>query len=401
MLLKDKILGVKRNIFFLGLVSFFNDFSAEMVQSIMPVFLTTVLGAPAIFVGLFEGISDALASVLKLFSGWLSDKIKKRKLLAVLGYFISVSTRLFFAFASNFWQIFSFRIADRVGKGLRDAPRDALIAESVDRKELGRSFGFHRSADTLGATIGPLFALLILPVLNNNYRYFFIVSFLIGLGAIFSFSFIKDNPNDNLNLQKPELNWSLFKTYKKFIFLVFSIFIFGLGGLPIALAMLKGLEVGIKNELVPLLYFVYSLTFVLTAIPLGNLADKIGEKWIIAGGFFLAAIAYFGLKYSTTPFWVIIFFVILGVYVAATDGLQRMLAAKSLDGQLLATGQGFLNMAVGFSSLGAGIIGGLLWTNFGSSAAFFYAGTMSLIGLMLFLFIAFGLPQTKSQILQK
>lgn len=404
MSLKEKILGVKRNIFFLGLVSFFNDLSAEMVQSITPVFLTTVLGASAASVGFLEGTADALASLLKLFSGWLSDKIKKRKFLAVIGYSLSVSSRLFFAFVSSFWHFLSFRIVDRIGKGLRDAPRDALIAESVDREELGRSFGFHRSADTLGATLGPLLALLIMLVVDNNYRYFFVIAFLIGLGAIFSFTFVKDNPNSfSLNTEKPKLNWNLFKTYKKFIFVVLSIFVFGLGGLPIALVMLKGIEVGIRNGAVPLLYFVYSLTFVLTAIPLGKLADRIGEKWIIAGGFSLAAISYFGLKYSTTPFWVIFFFIILGAYAAATDGLQRMLAAKSLDRKLLATGQGFLNMAVGFSSLGAGVIGGLLWTNFGSGAALFYAGIMSLVGLGLFLFIATDLfikiqppPQNKA-----
>lgn len=397
MLSKDKILGIRRNVFFLGLVSFFNDLSAEMVQAVMPIFLTTALGASPAFVGFLEGAADALASILKLFSGWLSDKIKKRKLLAIVGYSLSVSARLFFSFVSSFWQLFSFRIVDRIGKGIRDAPRDALIAESVDKKELGRSFGFHRSADTLGATLGPLFALLVLPILDNNYRQFFIIAFFVGLGAILSFYFVKDNFNQSaFQIEKPKLNWNLFRTHKKFIFIVLSIFIFGLGGLPITLVMLKGPEVGIKNTSVPLLYFVYSLTFVLIALPLGKLADKIGEKWIIAGGFLLAAVAYFGLKYSITPFWVVLFFVVLGIYAAATDGLQRMLAAKLLDNHLLATGQGFLNMAVGFSSLGAGILGGILWANFGSNIALLYAGMMSLFGFALFLFIVFR-PLIKSE----
>ena len=160
--MKDKIFGVRKNIFFLGLVSFFNDFSGEMVQSVMPVFITTVLGAPAFFVGLIEGTADALASVFRLISGWMSDKIGKRKNPAVLGYSLSTLTRLFLVVVSNFWQVFALRVIDRIGKGFRDSPRDALIAESAPESELGLSYGFHRAMDTLGATVGPLLGFLII-----------------------------------------------------------------------------------------------------------------------------------------------------------------------------------------------------------------------------------------------
>ena len=161
-MLKEKILGVRRNIFFLGLVSFFNDFSAEMVQSVMPVFLTVFLGAPAFFVGLIEGTADALASIFRLISGWMSDKVGQRKRPAILGYSLSTLTRLFLILVTNFWQVFTLRIIDRIGKGFRDSPRDALIAESVPKEELGLSYGFHRAMDTLGATVGPLLGFLII-----------------------------------------------------------------------------------------------------------------------------------------------------------------------------------------------------------------------------------------------
>jgi len=134
-----KVFGVNRNVFFLGLVSFFNDFSGEMVQSVMPAFLTAVLGAPALFVGFIEGSADAIASVLKLFSGWFSDKIRKRKLPAVVGYVLSVATRPFLALMANYWQVFGLRVVDRIGKGFRDSPRDALIVESSGKAELGKS----------------------------------------------------------------------------------------------------------------------------------------------------------------------------------------------------------------------------------------------------------------------
>ena len=213
---KDKIFGVRKNVFFLGLVSFFNDFSSEMVQSVMPVFLTTVLGAPAFFVGLIEGVADALSSVFKLISGWMSDKIGKRKKPAVLGYSLSVFTRLFLTIATNFWQVFTLRIVDRIGKGFRDAPRDALISESVPREELGRSFNFHRMMDTLGATLGPLLAFLIIFSLKDGYRTLFLVAFFLGLFSLASFIFVKDRPLPQAaGQQTKKLNWTIFKENKK------------------------------------------------------------------------------------------------------------------------------------------------------------------------------------------
>ena len=387
--MKEKIWGVRRNIFFLGLVSFFNDFSGEMVQSVMPVFITNVLGAPAFFVGLIEGTADALASVFRLISGWMSDKIGKRKKPAVLGYSLSTLTRLFLVLVTNFWQVFTLRIIDRIGKGFRDSPRDALISESAPKEEWGLSYGFHRAMDTMGATVGPLFGFLIIFWVKDGYKLLFLIAFFLGLFAIGSFIFVKDVQVKKLEEQKKKvkLDWSIFKTHKHFIFVVSSLFIFGLGALPTGLVLLKAKAAGSLAD-VPLMYFIYSLSFVIVAVPIGKLADKIGEKAVIAAGFLLAAIAYVGLALSSGLLAITIFFIILGIYSAATDGMQRMLAARSLHDELVATGQGFLNMAIGFSSLGAGIIGGLLWTYISAEAALFYAATFSVIGLILFLIIA-------------
>jgi MFS family permease len=381
-----KIFGVSRNVFFLGLVSFFNDFSGEMVQSVMPAFLTSVLGAPAIFVGFIEGAADALASVLKLFSGWFSDKIGKRKLPAVMGYALSVATRPFLALTTGYWQVFGLRAVDRVGKGFRDSPRDALIVESSEKAELGHSFGFHRSMDTLGATVGPLIAIFALPFFGGSYHKLFILAFFVGVGAIFSFAFVTEKkPSPGALAHSPKLDIGVFRKNKKFIIVVGSLFIFGLGTLPVALVLLKAKEVASMLVSIPIMYFVYSLTFVLVAVPLGKLADKIGEKAVIGGGFFAAAVAYFGLAHTTTMSGLVAFFIVLGVFSAATDGLQRVLAARYVEPELLATGQGFLSMAVGFSSLGAGLIGGWLWTSHGSTSAFLYATVLSLAGFLLFL----------------
>ncbi len=387
---QKKILGVRKNIFFLGLVSFFNDFSAEMVQSVIPVFLTVTLGAPAFFVGLVEGAADAISSVLKLFSGWFSDKVGKRKAPAVAGYSISVSVRLFLLAVQNYWQVFGLRVADRIGKGFRDAPRDALIAESVPKEELGRSYGFHRAMDTLGATVGPLTAFFLLPFLGGSYRKLFFVAFCLGLLAIGSFVFVKEKKRDSASVPKEvKLDWSIFRSYRRFVFVVCSIFVFGLGTLPIALVLLKAKEIGSIGD-VPLMYFVYSLAFVVTSVPLGRLADKIGERAVIAAGFVFAVIAYVGLSFTSHVLLLTLFFVALGLYSAATDGMERMLAAKALQPELLATGQGFLNMAIGFSSLGAGLAGGALWTLVSSTAALWYAAALSFVGFVLFLVASRG-----------
>ncbi len=414
-----RIFGFNRNVFFLGLVSFFNDFSAEMVQSVMPVFLTVTLGASAALVGMLEGVADALASTLKVFSGWFSDRIGRRKLPAVLGYTLSVGVRPFLALATTFSQVFSLRIIDRVGKGMRDAPRDALISESIEPSEFGKSFGLHRALDTLGATVGPLAAFFLLPLLGQSYQKLFLVAFVIGLGAIASFAFVDDkrvsaprvggdtraptvksesrlnvgtvgapaNPPANPRAQEgARLDAHLLKRNRAFIRMVCSVFIFGLGALPIVLLLLKAKEVGLPGGSLPLVYFIYSLSFVLGSVPLGRLADKIGEGKVIAGGFAVAVLAYLGLAGTHDLVLTILLFALLGVYAAATDGVERSFAAKHLSSDVLAAGQGFLNMAVGFSSLVAGVVGGFLWTRFGSAVALDYAGAASLVGLALFMY---------------
>ena len=382
-----KIFGVTRNVFFLGLVSFFNDFSAEMAQSVMPAFLTMVLGAPASFVSILEGVADALSSVLKVFSGWVSDRLRWRKMPALFGYMLAVFVRPFLALTTSFSQVFGLRVLDRIGKGVRDAPRDALIVESTPREELGRAFGVHRSLDTLGATLGPLFAFFALPFIHGSYRGIFLIAFVVGLGALFSFAFVREPKRVHLSLDdapRVAFDWKLFAAHRRFILVVCAIFIFGLGTLPLSLVLLRVKDVGFSLTDMPLMYFVYSLTFVLTAIPLGRFGDRVGRRFVIAGGFLAAAVAYFGLASASGLFAITLFFVVLGLYSAATDGLQRALAAQFLASGIMATGQGFLNMAVGFSSFGASIIGGLLWDAYGDSAAFFYAGIVSIIGAILF-----------------
>ncbi len=380
-----RIFGLRPNVFWLGLVSLLNDFSSEMIYSVMPAFLTVVLGAPPVIVGFIEGFADALASVLKIYFGWFSDKIKKRKILAVSGYTLSVSTRWFLALVGNFWQVFILRSIDRIGKGLRDSPRDALLSESVEQKELGKSFGYHRAMDNIGATLGPLAAVLILPLIMNDYRLLFQIGFVIGILAIFAFVFVKDVKKEKPTEPHPPFTFSLRGYSHSFRVYLAAVFMFGLGFMPIALMLLKSQEVGLNGYAVPLMYFVYNLSFVLFAIPAGKLADKIGEKKVLAFGFLAAILGYLELILFSNVAGVIIGFIILGIYSALTDGVERAFAAKLVPQNKLATGQGFLNAAVGISSLLAGLIGGIIWTQFGSAPALGYGAVMMVIGLLTFI----------------
>src|SRR3989344_1758082 len=391
---QKKIFGLRKNVFFLGLVSLFNDFSAEMMYSVMPAFLTVVLGAPPIFVGFIEGLADALASVLKIFFGWFSDKIGKRKILAVLGYTISVATRWFLAIVGNFWQVFALRAIDRVGKGLRDSPRDALISESVEAQESGKSFGYHRAMDTVGATLGPLAAVFLLPVIFNDYRALFKISFVVGILAILTFVFVRDvrkGAGGNQEIGQPDsaphppFTFSLASYSHEFKKYLLAVFLFGLGFMPIALLLLKSQEAGLNGFSMPLMYLIYNLSFVLFAIPAGKLSDRIGEKKVLAGGFLAAILGYLDLAFFSTVAGTILGFIILGLYSAMTDGVERSFASKLVARGKLATGQGFLNSAVGISSLLAGLIGGGIWTWFGSNSALWYGAAMMLIGLLTFI----------------
>lgn len=385
-----RIFGLVPNVFFLGLVSLLNDFSSEMVYSVMPAFLTVVLGAPPVFVGFVEGFADALASFLKIFSGWFSDRIGKRKILSVIGYSLSTSTRFVLSLVSNFWQVFILRAFDRVGKGLRDSPRDALLAESVERQELGKSFGYHRAMDTVGGTLGPLAAVLLLPLFLGNYRMLFIAAFIFGTLSVLAFIFVHDIPRKIPPAPLSERKFagftlSLKNFSREFKIYVLAVFLFGLGVMPISLLLLQSQTTGLNITAIPLMYFVYSLSFVIFAIPFGKLSDKIGERKVLILGFIAAMFAYFVLVNFASIIGIIAGFIIFGAYSAMTDGVSRSLASKLVTQDQLASGQGFLNAAVGISSLLSGVAGGAIWTFFGPAPAFTYGIALMSIGLLVFL----------------
>jgi len=379
--MKEKILGVRKNVFYLSLVSLFNDFSSEMIYSVMPAFLTKVLGAPIWFIGFLEGSADALVNILKIFSGRLSDYYNKRKIFAVLGYSIAALTRFFLSFVNNFWQVFGLRITDRIGKGLRDAPRDALIYLSADKEELNKSFNFHRAFDTIGAILGPLFGFLLLNYfLNFDYRKLFLIGAIFGFLAILTFIFVEDKKEPYNRNKKFVFNLNIFPNKIKIYLLAF--FIFSLGYFPISLTLLRIQTIDPSLKLFPLFYFLFNVFFVLFAFPIGKLADKIGERKILVFGFLSALFSYilFLFNFNLLILLAIIF---LSLSLALIDGVKVVYIGKNIAPEYLATSQGTLNALYGLGQLFGGLIGGFLWTKFTSQFTFLYGILMILISLFI------------------
>ena len=351
----------------------------------MPIFFGAILGVPAVGIGLIEGIADALASFLRIFSGWWSDKTGRRKPIAVLGYALAVATRPFLSIATSFIHIFGIRLVDRIGKGIRESPRDALLASSVPSTDFGKSFNIQRGMDALGDMLGPIAAFLILPLIFYDYRMLFLIAFGVGVLAILSFIFVKEIRRNDGN-PPPRLNFSILKEHKQFSLFLASIFFFGLGTLTLILILLRPLELNLVLY-IPLFYFLHGFAFTVCAVPLGKLSDAVGERFVIAGGFLVVLLAYLSFAFAGSFMGIVGAIVLLGASGAATDGIERSLAAKLIGPSLLATGEGLLNASIGISSLIAGAVGGLIWTVFSSQVAFLYVAGISFLGLMLFLLL--------------
>lgn len=388
-----RILGFSANVFWLGLVSFFNDASHELIKAVMPVFLTVTLGVSPAFVGFLDGFADAVASILRVFSGWWSDKVGKRKEITFIGYTLSSLTRWFLLAAGSFWQVFVIRVLDRVGKGIREAPRDALVTESVTESELGGSFGLQRALDAAGGVVGPLTAVLILPVLEGDFRTIFLVASIIGLLSLISFIFVRDVRSREEILSTNHnhtLTFSLSGFNKDFKLFLTSLFIFGLGFMPVALVVLKAQATGLSASVTVLLYLVYTVSFSLLAVPVGRLSDTVSKRRLIALGFFAAIISYVILAFTNEMSLLVVGFILLGLYSALTDGVERAFASTLLESHQMASGHGFVQGAVGMSSLIAGTLGGLMWSAFSPFVAFIIAVAFMTLGLFLFIFLKNG-----------
>ncbi len=278
--------GISKNVFVLGLVSFFNDVASEMIYPLVPIFLTSVLGAPVAIVGLIEGIAESTASILKVISGWLSDKWRRRKPFVVAGYSFSAIAKILLSLAFNWPFVLFARFIDRFGKGTRTSARDALLAESSENSVQGRAFGFHRALDTLGAVVGPLLALLAIHSLDNKFRLIFFLAFIPAfIGIILLVFFVKEKKKEANSFATFHFNWAEIDPSFK-IFLLIS-FIFALGNSSDAFLILRAQNLGLSLSLVVLAYVLFNFSYAVFSTPAGIISDRIGPKKVLLTGFLL------------------------------------------------------------------------------------------------------------------
>ncbi|MEA4978295.1 MAG: MFS transporter [Petrimonas sp.] len=392
-MVQKKIFGFSPNVFYTGIVSFLTDTSAKMVYSVMPMFLMS-LGVSKTSLSLIEGVAESTASLLKAFSGYWSDKIGKNKPFMLIGYGLSTLIMPLYATVVTPLQMLFYRFAERVGKGIRTAPRDSLVAGSVEKNETGKSFGLHKAMDNSGAIVGPLLAFFVLSLKPDSFRFIFLLSAIPGILGILVLIFgIKEAKKKKENL----LQKFRFRDFpKRFYLFLAIIFIFTLGNSTDALLIVKANEVGVKVTFIPLVYLVSSVVSVALAIPFGSWSDRIGREKLLIVGFLTYAVVYFGFGITGNIYTIVALFALYGVYSALTDGVQKALVSDLADKNKKGTGLGIYNALLGITLLPASLIAGTLYDKVNSSIPFYFgAVTAVLSALLMVVFVITGQKQKR------
>ncbi|MBI2854837.1 MAG: MFS transporter [Chloroflexi bacterium] len=393
-----KVLKVPRNVFFLALTSLFQDLSGEMIFTIMPLFLANVLGVATSVIGLITGISDSTSSLLKLAGGWLADRSGKRKALTTLGYSISTVAKPFLYFANGWGIVLAVRFTDRIGKGVRTAPRDALIAASTSSTDRGRSFGFHRALDTLGAVFGLAGAALIVYLLERGnlgltrpaFQMLVLVGLVPGVIAVIMVAVFVREVNGSRSrgissageaTQVSAKGW-LNRRFKLFLAVVV---LFSLGNSSDAFLILRAQDLGLSVFHVLLVLVAFNIVYAGVSTPAGVLSDKLGRRGIIAAGWAFYGAVYLGFAVASAWWHVLALFALYGVYQGLTNGVLSAYVADVAPPEKRGTAYGWYHGLVGISLLPASLIAGYLWQKINPAAPFFFASALSLLAATAFL----------------
>ena len=383
--------SLPRNIWAVSITSFLTDVSSEMVINLLPLFLFNVLGVRTSVIGLIEGIAEASSSMLKLFSGWLSDRLGGRKWVAVTGYGISAFAKPFFYIATTWQMIAGVRWADRVGKGIRTAPRDALVADSVTPEQRGLAYGFHRAADTGGAVIGLLIALIVVwgvqkgaTELNaSTFQTLVLISLIPAIFGVMVLAFMsKDIPVEGKRVLP---NFSLRGLGKPFLIFLLIISLFDLGNSADAFLILRAQERGLSLTGILSMLLVFNLVYALLASPAGSLSDRVGRRRVLVAGWLLYAVVYLGFALARTALSIWLLYALYGAYYGLTYGTAKAMVADLVPATLRGTAFGTYNATLGLIDLPASLIAGILWQGIGEwhglgpSAPFFFGAAMALI----------------------
>ena len=372
--------GVGANVIILGLVSLFTDLGSQMVFPLIPLFLTTALGASATVVGLIEGSAETTASLLKVFSGYWSDRIKRRKPFVLAGYGLSSVMKPIFAFAYMWQSVLGIRIVERVGKGIRSAPRDAIIAESCADDVRGKAYGIHRAMDGMGSILGAALAFLLL--ISLGYRNVFLLAGIPSLIAVLLIIFVKEEKKKAL-LPRPDTTKSIRISFKALTpqlrYFIIVATVFTLGNFGYAFMMLRAQNIGLSDPIAILLYIIFYIIYTIFTIPAGMISDKVGRKPVIGIGYVLFGLTSLGLVFVSNLFQIVWIFVLYGVFYAMVDGAQRAFVVDLSPPDLKATALGAFHTATGLAALPAGVIAGLLWDTISPETTFVYGFVLSIV----------------------
>ncbi len=378
------------NIIILGITSLLTDISSEMIYPILPIYLVTQLGVGPAILGLIEGIAESLSSLLKVFSGYFSDKIKSRKPFAIFGYASSTLGKFFLYISVNWWFVLAGRVIDRFGKGIRTAPRDALIADSAKDKKKGAAFGLHRAMDTLGATIGVFGVYLLITKYKGTFKNIFLFSLIPAfLGVLFLFLVKEKKSQAQSSPAKIQFNWQALDKRLK-LFLIFTL-IFTLGNSSNQFLLLRAKSLGSPLPQVILFYLVYNIIYGLVAYPASRLSDKIGRKKLLVLGYLFYGLVYLGfaMNKSINNFWFL--FGVYGLYIGFTEGVEKALVADIAPADLRATAIGLHATLVGIGLLPASLLAGMLWKSLGPAWTFYFGGFMGIVASIGLWFILKGI----------
>ncbi len=376
--------AIPRGVWVLGLVSLFMDVSSEMIHALLPVYLVAALGASALTVGFIEGIAEATAMVTKVFSGVLSDRLGRRKLLAAIGYGLSAFTKPVFPLASSISWIVAARFADRVGKGVRGAPRDALVADLSPQAVRGASFGLRQSLDTVGAFLGPLAAIALMALTGDNFTFVFWVAVLPAFVAFGLITFAVEEParEPRPSERRPMRLRDAKRLPRAFWLVVAATAMLTLARFSEAFLLLKARDVGLALALVPGVFVIMNISYALSAYPAGALSDRVGRGGILLLGVALLVPADLILAFAGAVPGVALGTLIWGLHMGLTQGLLATLVADSAPDDLRGTAFGIFNLAGGIALLLASVVAGALWDAYGPKATFLAGAAITLVALI-------------------
>ncbi|MGH9968009.1 MAG: MFS transporter [Pyrinomonadaceae bacterium] len=394
-----------RNVFAISLVSLLNDASSEIIYPLLPVFLSITLGASPGIVGLIEGVAESVSSLLKLFAGYFSDRRGKRKGFVVLGYSLASFARPLLAFATNWYQVLAIRLTDRVGKGIRSAPRDAMIADTVAIEERGLAFGFHRAMDHSGAVVGPLigYLLVLLFAADRNspsagdFKKIFLFASIPAIAAVLVAVFFVRESSRKTNAREgvvgeseiiakpPRLSLEGFdRNFKAFLVIVA---LFTLSNSSDAFLLLRAQSAGVSVATIPLLWAMLHVSKVLSSLIGGDLSDRLGRRRLIVSGWILYAAVYAGFAFVTNEISVWILFLIYGIYFGLAEGAEKALVADLVRPEQRGTAYGLYNLAFSITVLPASLLMGAVWSWWGPAPAFILAACLGASAAILLLIL--------------